>query len=627
MFNFKESKVALDKTQENIDSFSVENIKENIKYNITESFNFLKPEERKGVLSLENPSANFSLGGSYKIAKVNELGEAVNFFKNEDRLYQKGSFLYTRGSRYLSALDRFKSVPQKLEILSEDYEEALKFSEQNFSKIKSQYQELSPVLDYAKNSSITLLNSFVFDEKIGKNVLDEEYLSFRNKIIEAAIFSTEVYYKSLINDCSENDFKDVQKYIDVMSEVKSRLLIKFKEKDLSSRSFVRPEASHPLVILSAVATFIKNIKDPDCVIGMPSGGAELLCATVAGFEYVNLKRPDHFLLPVSLHAQKDFEIDNNYVKTFLKNNENLKYDKVLIVDDNSSTGRTVQVTKDIVNDTFNPKEIYCAVVEVDLIRTMMDIKSEERNKIANTNLYNLSVNVLPVSKHFSPKYDIKELMETRELISIYKKKAEEAKTFNEKIKYEIFAEEIENPTEESLKSLDKEKSIDNFHGTFLSNFYATPVEYNGVVYPSVEHAYQKQKFSDEVLNGVDMVVLNEIKELLLNRGYLKDVNNLNDIFVSDYFTSGNIKLVADLLKNHELVRKDWDDVRFDVMVELVMNKFSKDETLKNLLKETDDKILIEGNDWNDTYWGICDGRGKNFLGRILMKVRDNLKVV
>ena len=43
------------------------------------------------------------------------------------------------------------------------------------------------------------------------------------------------------------------------------------------------------------------------------------------------------------------------------------------------------------------------------------------------------------------------------------------------------------------------------------------------------------------------------------------------------------------------------------------------------LVETGTEELVEGNDWGDTYWGVCKGTGKNMLGKILMEVREELK--
>jgi hypothetical protein len=71
------------------------------------------------------------------------------------------------------------------------------------------------------------------------------------------------------------------------------------------------------------------------------------------------------------------------------------------------------------------------------------------------------------------------------------------------------------------------------------------------------------------------------------------------------------------------LREGWNDMRLEVMEALVTEKF-QEVCLAGMLRATGDQQLIEGNTWNDTFWGMCDGKGENHLGRILMRVRDNL---
>ena len=79
------------------------------------------------------------------------------------------------------------------------------------------------------------------------------------------------------------------------------------------------------------------------------------------------------------------------------------------------------------------------------------------------------------------------------------------------------------------------------------------------------------------------------------------------------------------------VRSDWDNVKYDIMLEVLRAKF-QDEYLKTKLLETDPQYLEETNYWHDNFFGncICDKckniEGKNYLGKILMKIRDELKV-
>jgi len=63
------------------------------------------------------------------------------------------------------------------------------------------------------------------------------------------------------------------------------------------------------------------------------------------------------------------------------------------------------------------------------------------------------------------------------------------------------------------------------------------------------------------------------------------------------------------------------------MFEVVLAKFGCSEILADALLSTGDEKLIEGNTWNDRYWGVCDGKGLNKLGGILERVRDNLRML
>ena len=64
----------------------------------------------------------------------------------------------------------------------------------------------------------------------------------------------------------------------------------------------------------------------------------------------------------------------------------------------------------------------------------------------------------------------------------------------------------------------------------------------------------------------------------------------------------------------------WDSMRVAVMRELLRTKFS-DNVLRALLLETGHADLVEGNSWQDVFWGVCRGKGENWLGRLLMEVR------
>lgn len=147
--------------------------------------------------------------------------------------------------------------------------------------------------------------------------------------------------------------------------------------------------------------------------------------------------------------------------------------------------------------------------------------------------------------------------------------------------------------------------IDSFSGrwSFLSNFYPCKIEYQGIVYPSVEHYYVGMKIKGDQLIGGVFYTESDCREL-----------------ISKIPTPGKVKRFGRTLT----LRKDWDDVKLKVMEYGLNQKFSIEEN-KDLLLQTGNEELIEGNTWQDVFWGICNGKGENHLGKLLMKIRGQLK--
>ena len=129
---------------------------------------------------------------------------------------------------------------------------------------------------------------------------------------------------------------------------------------------------------------------------------------------------------------------------------------------------------------------------------------------------------------------------------------------------------------------------------FLSNFYPAEVEYDGLKYPSTEHAYQAAKTTDPA-----------------QRQRIRESQK-----------AGDAKRFGKQVK----MRSDWEQVKVDVMRDLVRQKFYKHGELKDKLLATEDAYLEETNTWNDTFWGVCKNKGQNLLGKILMEVRAELKI-
>ncbi len=116
--------------------------------------------------------------------------------------------------------------------------------------------------------------------------------------------------------------------------------------------------------------------------------------------------------------------------------------------------------------------------------------------------------------------------------------------------------------------------IDSFKGrtAFLSNFHASPVEFEGATYPTVEHAFQAAKTLD-----------------LRERETIRVAKTPKD---------------AKRLGRSARLRADWEDAKFDIMRALLRRKFAE-PNLRQLLLETGRAELVEGNTWHDKTWGRC----------------------
>lgn len=151
--------------------------------------------------------------------------------------------------------------------------------------------------------------------------------------------------------------------------------------------------------------------------------------------------------------------------------------------------------------------------------------------------------------------------------------------------------------------------IDSFRGEyyFLSNFY--PVRVSALYIPeelgfiltgatrikeveSVEHAYQAFKA----------------------KGY--------DDFIK--ICKAKTPAQAKRFSKYIYQKQMSSIVRLGLMEFLLKQKF-EDLELKKRLIDTNDELLIEGNNWGDTFWGVCNGEGENHLGRLLMKIRESIR--
>ena len=141
--------------------------------------------------------------------------------------------------------------------------------------------------------------------------------------------------------------------------------------------------------------------------------------------------------------------------------------------------------------------------------------------------------------------------------------------------------------------------INQFEGNyaFLSNYYPSPFIHDGIEYPTVEHFFQAAK--------------------------TLDIQKRKAIAAAA--TPGQAKRMG---RSVEL-RPDWESVKNYIMSLGLALKFQNPDLAAKLI-DTWPKYLVEGTTWHDRYWGVCTcdrckGNGQNWLGRLLMDKREDLR--
>ena len=139
-------------------------------------------------------------------------------------------------------------------------------------------------------------------------------------------------------------------------------------------------------------------------------------------------------------------------------------------------------------------------------------------------------------------------------------------------------------------------TISSFSGKFgfLSNFYRFPFTYDGLLWPTAEHAYQAAKFRPGAWTKL----------------------------IREADSPARAKRMGKMYPIHT---PDWANARIEVMRKILWAKFSHPDMSWRLL-ETEGILLVEGNSWGDRYWGMSGDplQGENHLGKLLMETRNRL---
>lgn len=129
---------------------------------------------------------------------------------------------------------------------------------------------------------------------------------------------------------------------------------------------------------------------------------------------------------------------------------------------------------------------------------------------------------------------------------------------------------------------------------FLSNMYMSPFTLDGINFKTVEHFYQSQKTE----NIYEKALIINANNPVAAKAFGKKCH------LVDYWTI---------------------EYRLTVMRLAIKYKFRNNDSLKKKLLAIKEPI-IEDNDWNDTFWGMHNGYGLNYLGKLLEEYKTRLEI-
>jgi ribA/ribD-fused uncharacterized protein len=147
-------------------------------------------------------------------------------------------------------------------------------------------------------------------------------------------------------------------------------------------------------------------------------------------------------------------------------------------------------------------------------------------------------------------------------------------------------------------------------GRLLSNFSAHPVEFDGVVYPTVEHAFQAQKFRHTTHPEGEAFM-----------GFLTDGTIVSPREAKEYGGRRSFRELGVVLD-----QEAWDAASSGIMKELLRCKIERHEVVRSILAgcRRHDYVLLHIAR-GDMVWGggvdeAGEIRGENRLGRLFMEL-------
>ena len=563
-------------------------------------------------------SLSFTTTGSrvIKVTNVDPSQRGVLESLAVSGLIHRTPFRYvSRGVGFLEATDPYLSTHELIEKTLD-----------HLRMIERSIEDLPPfgtyaALDFAKQSSLLLVNSFFSEYKTKRDLNFLESPDFKTLIHFLKTFVRYFYDYFLFSQLDVRDIKN--SLTEFISFIEHFELLYLQNR----KNFYLAECTLPLRMISTSASIVAedSSRESDMqstrIIGLPCGGTEAALVLQYAFAKEGKKIAVTFLPAASFHSDLSSADQVILLRNQLGSSVNERF---LVIDDNTATGTTLRTVSQILEET-GAQQVRAYVVEADTDRILERAFQNKLVTLPTSQMLLHASGVLPVTTKRSEGYAhpgrSKVNEESRKLIArTYEGKATTSAQLEEELYWKVRASLALTPTDRLVKKSKIEpNSVTVFQGTPFSNFAPVEVHYGGHSFPSVEHAYQAAKRATYLGSPIKNLVsdANRMPEELRLRGG----ETLLQICTDHSVEPGTIKRLSTVIENDV---EPSQDEKIMIMVGLLIQKF-ENGYYKEILLGTGDAVLIEGTTWNDRFWGIDadTGLGLNVLGRLLMIIREN----
>ena len=345
-------------------------------------------DERKGQESSSESTVFDPIVGSVIVDHLPEDQTIKDFFTEDRVLKRDEGGLELRGANYFIALDKErKNKGEKIDVIGTDIHAALTAItkiDRDSIKTKDQFLPYLAIFDYLKLHTMTLFHSLTYAERLNPQVGQENnlmgngqtYQELRNQTAEFMETYVRMYYEVALGLplSKQPDLEQDSKFVDMLTKQ-----LKLGTDGDARHTITYPEVNHPLPIIFGAQQTAMKFPSCDLIVGIPSGGTESAVALKMAYQILYNQTPKLSLLPVSMHIvsqvagsrgqtpinrlplEKQEEARTEFAKKLatalsqdaavseVMNKEN---NTIMLVDDNSNTGSTLQLLSDTF-DTMN----------------------------------------------------------------------------------------------------------------------------------------------------------------------------------------------------------------------------------------------------------------------------------